>query len=385
MRIIEFLKDIFGGKDTVYVKERIESQKYKLDIERFAVEMAINMIAGLIAKCEFKTYMKGNEVKSDEYYLWNIEPNVNQNSSEFIQKLVFKLLEQNEVLIVQVNNQLLIADSFSKFEYALFPCTFSCVTCGNFTFDKTFSMQDVLYYKLNNNNIRTLLSNLMTGYSNLLDMAIGKYKRAGGRKGIARLDKIKTGDKEKNAEIDDLFNYQFKKYFENENAVVSLPRAVDYEEITGEGGKKSTSEVNDITNITKEIVARTAQSFKMPPALLMGEIADTDKAINQLLTFCIDPLTDLIETEINRKRYGKPSYLAQTYLKIDTTCIKHIDIFDVAVQIDKLISDGIYSIDELRTKAGDGSLNTDFSKKHWITKNYSDIENLEGGDTVVKN
>ncbi len=72
-----------------------------------------------------------------------------------------------------------------------------------------------------------------------------------------------------------------------------------YEEITGEGSKKSTSEVNDIANITKEAFARVAQAFRIPPALLQGDIADISKLMDELLTVCIDPLVDLIQTEIN--------------------------------------------------------------------------------------
>ena len=384
MKIIDFFRDIVNGKQTVTVTDTLDSKKFKLQLERFLTEMAVNMIAGLIAKCEFKTYAKNIGIKQDEYYLWNIEPNVNQNSSEFMQKLVSKLLKENEVLVLPVNNQVLIADSYTQTEYTLYPNTFSNVNCGDLSFDRTFSMSDVLYFKLNDENIRALMSCLVKDYSNILDMAVGKYKRSGGRKGITKLEKIKAGDKEREREIDDLFNRKFKQYFNDENAVISLPKNVDYTEITGEGAKKSTSEINDIVNITKEIVARVAQAFRIPPALLQGDIADTSKIVNQLLTFGLEPIIDLIETEINRKRYGKTAYLNGSFIRVDTTCIKHIDIFDVAVQADKLISDGLYSIDELRTKLGDMELKTWWSKEHWMTKNYDKIENLKGGETDGK-
>lgn len=385
MKFVEFLRDIFGGKETVYVKQKLESEKYKLEIENFSIQMAINMIAGLIAKCEFKTYLKNTENKGDEYYLWNVEPNINQNSSQFIQELVSKLLYNNEALVIDVNNQLVIADSFMQNEFALYQNTFTGVTCGDFTFDKTFYMPDVLYFKLNNKNIRILLSGLMSGYSDLLNMSIGKYKRAGGRKGTAKINKSLSGDKESQKKIDDFFNHTMKAYFENENAVATLPNGIEYNEITGEGSKKSTSEVNDIVNITKEAMSMVARAFRMPPALLQGDIADVSKIMDEMLTICIEPLVDLIETEINRKRYGKVAYLAGSYLKIDTTCIKHIDIFDVAEKADKLISDGLYSIDELRTKLKDLPLNTWWSNTHWMTKNYSDVSKINsngGGEKV---
>jgi HK97 family phage portal protein len=387
LKIIDFFRDIFQPGKTYKLNQRLgDNAKLQLDIEDFAIQMAINMLAGLIAKCEIKTYVEGKEVKGDEYYLWNVEPNANQNSSQFLQQLVSKLLHDNEALVVEAGGQLLIADSFTAAGYALFPATFSGVTVttfdDSFTFDKTFSMSDVLYFRLNSRNIRALLSNVMSGYNKLLSMAMGKYKRAGGRKGIAKLNKAATGDEKSKEQTNDLFTKGFKKYFESENAVVALPNGIDYQEITGEGSKKSTSEVNDITNITKEAFARVAQAFRIPPALLQGDIADVSKVMDELLTVCIDPLIDLLQAEINRKRYGKKNYLVETYLRFDTTCIKHIDIFDVATSADKLISDGLYNTDELRQKLGDAPLNTWWSKQFVRTKNYAPVdEPADGGDT----
>lgn len=380
MKIIQFLKDMFGSSSTVYLNEKLFTDATKLAIEKFAVNVAVNLISGCISKCEFKTYLRNKEVKQDEYYLWNIEPNKNQNSSEFIQEFVSKLLKNNECLVVDVNGQLIIADSFYQREYALVENIFENVTRKDFTFNRTFKMSEVLYFKLNNEDMSILLANLMNGYNELLTMATGKYKRSGGRKGIVRLDKIITGDEKQKEAINDLFEKQFKSYFESENAVLNLTKGVEYEEKNGDGNKKSTSEIVDIQNLIKEAFERVAQALKIPPALLKGDIADIEKVTDNFLTFCIDPLVDMICEEINRKRYGKEDYLKGSYVDIDTTCIRHIDIFAIAEKVDKLIASGMYSIDELRRKLRDTLIKTDWSEKHWITKNYQDINTLEGGE-----
>jgi len=237
-------------------------------------------------------------------------------------------------------------------------------------------MSDVLYFKLGNTDTRALLSNLMIGYNNLVSMSMGKYKRSGGRKGILDIDATATGDKNFQTKFDDLMNNRFKKYFESENAVLPLHKGYKYEEQGGEGSKKSASEIVDITAITKEIFERVAQAFKIPTALLRGDIADIGATTDNFLTFCIDPLCDMTGEEINRKRFGKVAYLSGSYLRVDTTTIKHIDLFSVSEAFDKLIASGGYSIDELRVKSGDVALNTDFSRQHYITKNYQKIETL---------
>lgn len=381
MKIIDWVKDFFvGGQNTITLTQKMNEQTNQLAIETFAMATGMSIIASAISKCEFKTFNENNEVKSDDYYLWNIEPNKNQNSSQFMQELITRLLYYNECLIVDINGQLIIADNFTQNEFVCVENTFTDISRGDFTFSSAFKMSEVLYFKLDHINTSVLLSNLVRGYDNLLKMSIGKYKRSGGRKVILKVDKTASGDKDFKAKIDDLFNNQFKNYFEAENAVIHLPNGMDYDEQQAEGGKKSTSEIMDVFSLTREIFDRTAQALKIPPALLRGDIANVENATDNLLTFCIDPICDMLQEEIIRKRYGKNGYSKGFYLKIDTTRIKHIDTFSVAEKVDKLISSGIYNIDELRVKMGDIALNEDWSKKHYITKNYQDIDGLKGGE-----
>ena len=61
-------------------------------IREMALWSAINLVANAISKCEFKTFVNGEETKGREWYLWNIEPNKNQNSSAFIREWIAKLM-----------------------------------------------------------------------------------------------------------------------------------------------------------------------------------------------------------------------------------------------------------------------------------------------------
>jgi len=377
MKFIDWIYSFFGvDKATVYLTDQATKLEQQLAIEIFAIHSAINLIASSVSKCEFKTYSKGIENKANEYYLWNIEPNKNQNSSQFLQELVSKLLFNNECLVMDINGQLVIADSFHQEEFAIKENYFSDVTRGTWSSNRTYKMSEVMYFKLGNTDARLLLSELMVGYNNLVSMSMGKYKRSGGRKGILDIDATAQGDKNFQTKFEDLMNNRFKKYFESENAVLPLHKGYKYDEQGGEGSKKSTSEIADIAVITKEIFERVAQAFKIPPALLRGDIADIGATTNNYLTFCIDPTCDMLAEEANRKRFGKAAYLAGSYLRIDTTSINHIDLFSISTAFDKLIASGGYSIDELRLKSGDVALNAPWSTKHFITKNYQEIESI---------
>jgi len=381
----DWTRHFFGAdKSEIYVTQKaIEDKKNKLSIEKFGIVMAINFIANAISKCEFKTFFNGKEVKGDEYYLWNIEPNLNESSTQFSQKLITHLLFYGEALVIDVNGQLLVADSFNQVEYAVIENYFTDVSVKTMNFNRTFKMSEVMYFRLNDTNVRVLLAELVNQYEDLTAMAEGKYKRAQGRKGIVKLNAGATGDKEFKKKLDELFNNQFGKYFEAENAVVHLPKGVEYEEQQDTSAKKSTSEIADIKGITAEAFDRIAQAFRIPPSLLRGDIADIGKITDNFLSFCIDPITTIIGEEATRKRYGKRDFLKGSYVKIDTTSIRHINVFDVSEAFDKLIASGGYSIDELRVKIGDTALNTGWSQKHWITKNYQEINAIGNNENNV--
>lgn len=381
---------MLGGKSIEVTADTIanyidQEKMSRLVLEEFTIHAAINLIANCISKCEFKTFQSGKEFLGEESYKWNYEPNINQNSSQFIQELVTKLLYNNECLVVESNGQLIIAETYASQEFALKETIFSGVSRKGFTYNRSFIMSDVLYFKLNNKNIRQLLKNLCSGYNQILNEAVEKYEKAGGEKGTLHIDAVaqgkKYGDKTFEDVFEDLMNNRFKKFFNSRSAVLPLFDGFEYTKQAAEQSKKSTSEVKDITDLTEEILQTVARAFNIPVSLLKGDVSDVDKITKNFLTFCIDPICEMIATEINRKRYGKKLVQTGSYIKIDTTTIMHVDIFDIAEKIDKLIASGMYCIDELRKKLGDAELNTEESKKHFITKNYMDLSGLEGGDT----
>ena len=52
-------------------------------VREVCFHICVNMIANAIARCEVRTFLEWQEVRGQEYYLWNIEPNTNPNSASF--------------------------------------------------------------------------------------------------------------------------------------------------------------------------------------------------------------------------------------------------------------------------------------------------------------
>lgn len=379
------------------ITEYIDRQEWnRLAIYEFALHSGINIIANALSACEVRTFESWKEIQKDQYYCWNYEPNMNMNASQFKQKLVWSLIYRNECLVIQTaKGDLLIADSYEHNQYALYQDTFRNVTVGidngsgvssPYTFQKTFRMEDVLYYRLSNRNITALLEQLMNDYQELLKSAIQKFYKSGGERGIVTIDSNAStatfGKKEDgtprtfNDVYTDLLNNQFKQYFKSPNAVLPLFKGFDYQTKGGEASKKSTSEIKDVTDLTDEIYKKVANALQIPPALMKGDIADVSALTRNLITFGIDPIAKMIETENNRKLYRK-EVLNGNYQMIDTSRIMHMTAAELSAASDKMISCGGWNIDDIRRKAGDAPLNTEWSKKHFLTKNYEELNALE--------
>ncbi len=353
--------EFFSLMDNAYIRE-------------LAFWTCVNKIANALSKCEFQTYMGNKPVKKMEYYLWNIEPNRNQNASAFLTKLIGMLYLKNEALVIESAGQLFVADDYQKTVYALYDYQFTGVTVDNFTFGQIFYQRDVLFFQLNSVDMRTLVNLLYSSYNDLMQYAVTAYKKSRGNRGILDIDAQAQAEDDFSETLQDLMSNYFKRFFESENAVLPLYEGYKYTELQSK--TYSSESTRDIKALTDDIFDFTARAFSFPPSLAKGDVQDTEKATNELLTFCIDPLARMLEKEINRKRNGREGMQAGNYLRINTTAVKHIDVFDISTSVEKLISSGAYTINDIRRLIGESEINEDWANQHFITKNYSTIQEL---------
>ncbi len=342
-------------------------------IRELAFESAANLIARSISKCEFKTYRNGKEERGREYYLWNIEPNRNQSSSVFIQKWIHQLLKNNEALVIEVNGQLLVADSFQRKAYAIYDDVFSSVTVEDFTFMQTFYGSDVLYFKPNQENMRNVVNAIYASYATMIEYGMNAYRRNKGTRGKIKITGIAKGQPDYQKTLTEMMKVRLKDFFSSDNAVLPLQEGWDYEEMAKNASAETT---RDIRAMIDDVSDFTAKAFGIPPAILRGEVANLKDAVPMLLTFCIDPLVDMIQEEINRKRNGAKDYLNGTYLRIDTRAIMHIDLLNVATSIDKLIGSGVFCVNDILKLVGEDAIAEPWADQHWMTKNYAVPEEI---------
>lgn len=389
MGFITWLKNLFSGGATplsgtdlnAYADE-YSSVMGEIYVREMAFWSAVNLVANAVSKCEFKTFLEGKEVKQKEYYLWNFEPNKNQNSSAFMHKLIAQLYRKNECLVVEQNGQLLIADSFEKKEYVLFEDVFSQVTVKDFTFNRSFVQSEVLYFTLSECDMRKVVNGLYESYNRLLSYSMKAYQKSRGTKGVFKYDTLPVAGTPEREAFDSLVNEKIGKWLTGDNAALPLGRGQDWKEL--EHKTYNNESTRDIRAQIDDISDFTAKAIGIHPALLRGDVQNVGDALDYTLTFCIDPLTDMLSEEINRKRNGYYGMANGNYLKIDTKQIKHVDLLSVSSAIDKLISSGVFCVNDIRELVGESIIEEPWAYQHFITKNYMPFEEAllpQGGDS----
>lgn len=330
---------------------------------------SINLIASLIGKCEFRTFVRGKEKRDAEYLQWNVEPNRNQNSTQFLHKLIAALYLRNEALVVEVNGQLLVADDFTRRTFALYDHQFTGVRVDDYTFSQTFFMGDVLYFRLGERDMRKVVDSVYDSYNRLLKYAAAQYQRSRGSRGILKLPTMTKGNEEEQKALNDLLNNKFRTFYTANSAVLPLPQGYTYEDT---GSKTYSNETTrDIRAMIDDISDFTARGLGIPSAILRGTVEGIKDAMSTLLTVTIDPLTDMLQEEINRKRNGLAGFRQGTYFLIDTKTIQHIDLLTVATSIDKLIGSGAFCVNDIRRACGEAEIDEPWAKQHVMTKNYA--------------
>lgn len=182
MRIMDFLERFLchndtGGKHVIHFTDRAGIEN-GFTVSEFALLCAANYISRSASRCKFETFQNGAKTRKDEYYLWNVRPNVNQNAAEFKQELFSRLCIFGECLVIQYGNDLIIAEGFAREADPINGDSFTGVFRESVTFSDTFQREDVLYFRYDNPKIQDSLQRVGRGYDEILRSAVKKYRKS---------------------------------------------------------------------------------------------------------------------------------------------------------------------------------------------------------------
>ena len=354
----------------------------KAAFKKLAIYIATSYIANALSGCEIKVIRRGEEVKDFLYYRLNVSPNPNQSGAQFVNDIVTRLCLETEALVVDHKSSFYPASSWSPDPKPLKDTVFTGIVIEDQQIAKKYKACDAYFFKLEDRKVKSLLNSLYEDYAKLLAAAIEGFKQGHGRKYKLVLGNVKVGDDKFAEAYEQVVKKQLKEFLENENAVYPQYEGYDLEEMKHEADSGSA----DILAMRKEVFDIVAQAYKIPISMMYGNTNNTNDVLNQFLTFAVDPIAKMMSDELTRKSFTFEEWEAGSRVIVDTKCINHVDIFNVADKIDKLISSGVFTIDAVLSALGYQPLETEFSQAHYITKNYELAEEgmnrmSKGGET----
>lgn len=375
-----FFEKIFGRHEEaswMYDLEFFQDTTTKVYLKNMALQTNIEFLARTISQSEFRIMNNNKSIKDKTWHKLNIRPNTDLSSSDFWQKVIYKLIYENEVLIVQSDTKdLLVADSYDRKEFALYPDRFSHVMVKDFEFERSFEMGEVIYLTYNNNKLSSFVDGLFGDYGEIFGRMISAQMRNNQIRGIVNVDSSKKMDAEEIQKMQDYVNKITSSFSTNAVAVAPLTKGFDYQEVSG-STKTGSANFEDLAKLKKSLQDDVAKAIGIPPALINGELADMDNALESYIKFCIKPLIKKIEDELNAKLFTESDVINGRYIKV--VGIDKKDPLEHAESVDKLVSSGTFTRNHVRVMFGEEPSDDAELDNYLVTKNYT--ESLEGGDT----
>ncbi|MDA1815458.1 phage portal protein [Bacillus cereus] len=349
----------------------------RLHMKRLAIDTCVSFLGRTISQSEFRVRHGKAFEKNELYYRLNVRPNKNMTASTFWERFVRKLIYDNECLVIQADDgDLLIADGFQHNEYAVFEDTFTNVIVKDYTFKRSFRQSEVIHLKYRNDKLSPLIDGLFTDYGDLFSRILSSQKRKNQVRGTVDMEMTGAKTEENIAKLQKFIDDMYQAFGNKDIAIVPQQKGFNYNEIyNGVANGPSVEEINKVTN---GFLNQVAMAIGIPTALIYGEMADVEKQTKNYMLFTVNPLLKKLSDESNVKFFEMKDYLGGQRIEIKS--ISYQSIFDLATSIDKLISSGAFTGNEIRLEGGYESSNDPNLDKHYITKNYTQMNGEKGGE-----
>lgn len=350
------------------------------EIIEYSYALCVQIVSNLVATCEKETFKRGQRSLDGWYYLLNVSPNHNQSSVDFWHKLVHQIFfGGGEALVVPIGGKLYVADSFNKKQLTFKPCEYTDIIIDD---QKVRSnggrmFEHEVYYF----NLRNFLRNYGEGsaemFYELVTIVSKQYIKKKWNKPVFEMAGMTPmSPNTDDTDIRSVYEEHFKKFIDADRDTILVTdgeiKVGKYESVMGEG---YTDDAPNIISFNNEVMQTIANMFAIPIEALKGQ----DVSLNSHINLFLRGFLDIIETEINRKRYNQYEYLKGSKVRITTVNIEKMTPFEQAKTNDLKLRSGTYSINEIRRESGQEKIDEEWANAHFMTLNYDIIDKFVTG------
>jgi HK97 family phage portal protein len=354
----DFLGRILGEDGAPTESKIFESEQRCIWMEFARSVLESYVVAALpLSPVRIYTDAKAAESLNHDAWLWNVSPNPNQSRAEFISALVHESLRHDKgALVVPVKRgtrtHIYLADSFTVDKRPGREHRYTDITIEGSTEvarRSGYTAGEVFLFRLAPAEGWARLNRLADDeYGKLAQVAEEAFVDAG-----ASRYKLMTGVPVSGAakQMDDIRAYMEASvgpYLRAQRGILPVYKDFNLERLAGASNAASWRRSEDVIAIRQDMFDAVASCFRAPASLIWGNTNNFDSVAKSFLTFGVDPLARAIEDEIARKTLSEEQWAAGGSVVVDTTRINHVDIFDSAQSIEKLVGSSIDSPNEIR-------------------------------------
>lgn len=380
---------IFGRHEEaswMYDLELFQDTSEKAYLKQAALNTCIEFLARTLSQSEFRFLDADNKsLKDQSWYKLNVRPNTDLSSTDFWQKVIYKLIYDNEVLIVVTDTKdLVVADNYNRKKYALYPDIFEDVTVSDYEFERSFNMDEVIYLTYNNDKLNKFTEGLFADYGEIFGRMISAQMRNYQIRGIMNVDSNAVNGEKNTEKMQNYVNKVVNSFSNNGVAVAPLTKGFDYQDVSS-ASKSNNAPFDELGKLFRSLIDIVAKAIGIPPSLIHGEMADLDNAMKSYIKFCIKPLIKKIEDELNAKLLKQNEVIKGKRIKV--IGIDKKDPLEMAESIDKLVSSSTFTPNQVLVMLGEEPSDDPQMDQYFVTKNYTTTREEtadstpEGGET----
>lgn len=303
-------------------------------------------------------------------YRLNVKSNDNYNAMDFRNRLIEQLLVEGEVLIIQENNQLYIADDFTVDDAVLRNKKYENVVIDGLAMNKHYYADEVCHVVYTNDRLKAYLEQLDRSYGRLFSRMVDIHMREQQIRVYANFKSITSATPEMQQHFYDYLRNTKKSLEEDSIAVV--PVQDDYE-LSEESQSYLGRSVTEVGEVEKFYIRQVANVLQAPPVLFTSELADVSVHIKSFIRDCIRPIMELVANEFTAKYFTKSEIAEGKKVTVNTVKVLYNSELEMANNVEKMIGSGVWTIDDVRELQGKDRLNTKVTTQRYLTRNIAPI------------